>query len=52
MFTLGKPTILKRTTTTKKITRKGFFFKNIVAVSFFQTVPYTNILNTCKYLFH
>ena len=33
-------------------TREGFLRKNIVVVSFFKTVLYTNILNTCTYLFH
>ena len=31
---------------------KVFLRKNIVVVSFFKTVLYTNILNTCTYLFH
>ena len=33
-------------------TREGFLRKNIVAVSFFKTVLYTNILYTFTYLFH
>ena len=33
-------------------TKEGFLRKNIVAVSFFKTVLYTNILNTCTYRFH
>ena len=51
IFFIGKKYFLKYT----EITREGFLRKNIVAVWFFKTVLYTNILNTCTsctYLFH
>ena len=49
---MNDPKILYTLLVTIYITREGFLRKNIVAVSFFKTVLYTNILNTCTYLFH